>query len=45
MILEQKVIDILRKEMPKLKRVIEWDGMYNHIATKIVKSIKKTLIE
>ena len=43
MILEQKVVDILRKEMPKIEKFIKWDGMYDHIATKIVKSVKNEI--
>tara|TARA_Y100000593_G_scaffold85670_1_gene163068 strand:- start:788 stop:925 length:138 start_codon:yes stop_codon:yes gene_type:complete len=45
MILEKKVVEILHKEMPKLEKHIKWDGMYDHIAEKIVKSIKDTLFE
>ena len=43
MILENKVIDILKEEMPKLERHIQWDGMYNHIADKIVKTIRDSI--
>ena len=45
MILEQIVIDILNEEMPKLDSHIKWDGMYDKIADKIVKSIKGALVE
>ena len=45
MILEQKVIDILHIEIPKIERNIKWDGMYDHIADKIVKVIKESIIE
>ena len=43
MILENKVIEILHEEMPKIEKHIKWDGMYNHIATKIVKSVKEEI--
>ncbi len=45
MILEQQVIDILQEEMPKIERHIKWDGMYNGIAKRIVKSIKESIFE
>ena len=45
MILEQIVIDILKEDMPKLARVIEWDGMYDETSKKIVKMIKEELVK
>ena len=45
MILENKVIDILKDEMPKLDKNIKWDGMYDDIAKKIVKMIKEELVK
>ena len=45
MILENKVVDILKEEMPKIERHIKWDNMYDTIATKIVKVIKDSLFE
>ena len=45
MILENKVIDILKEEMPRIEKHIKWDGMYDEIAKKIVKSIKESIFE
>ena len=45
MVLERIVIDILKEEMPKIERHIKWDGMYDVMAEKIVKSIKQALVE
>ena len=45
MILEQIVIDILKEEMPKIEKNVKWDGMYNNIATKVVKSIKEEIVK
>ena len=45
MILENKVIEILHEEMPKIEKHIKWDGMYNTIAKRIVKSIKESIFE
>jgi|TARA_R100001443_G_scaffold37642_1_gene51197 AAA+ ATPase superfamily predicted ATPase len=45
MILEQIVIDILKEEIPKTEKNVKWDGMYDIIATKVVKSIKDKLVE
>ncbi len=44
MILEQKVIDILKEELLKTERNIKWDGMYDGMASKIVKMIKEELV-
>ena len=45
MILEQIVIDILKEEMPKIEKNVKWDGMYDNIATKVVKSIKEEIVK
>ncbi len=45
MILENKVIEILHEEIPKIERNIKWDGMYDNIAKKIVKVIKEELVK
>tara|TARA_B100000073_G_scaffold317490_1_gene294889 strand:- start:301 stop:441 length:141 start_codon:yes stop_codon:yes gene_type:complete len=44
-ILEQIVIDILKEEMPKIEKHVKWDGMYDNIATKVVKSIKEEIVK
>ena len=43
--LENKVVKILQKDMPKLFSQIQWDGMYDESAKKIVKMIKEKLVE
>ena len=45
MILEQIVIDILKEEIPKTEKNVKWDGMYDYIATKVVKSIKEEIVK
>ena len=45
MILEKIVIDILKEEMPKIEKNVKWDGMYDTIATKVVKSIKEEIVK
>ena len=45
MILENKVIDILKEEIPKLDKHVKWDDMYNSIAKKIVKMIKEEIVK
>jgi hypothetical protein len=45
MILEQIVIDILKEEIPKTEKNVKWDGMYDNIATKVVKSIKEEIVK
>ena len=45
MVLEQIVIDILQEEMPKIERHIKWDGIYDKIASKVVKSIKEEIVK
>ena len=44
MILEEKVTKILKRDMPKLNNVVQWDGMYDSVAHKIVKEIKEELV-
>ena len=45
MVLEQIVIDILKEEIPKTEKNVKWDGMYDNIATKVVKSIKEEIVK
>jgi hypothetical protein len=45
MVLEQIVIDILKKELPRYKRVVKWNGIYDKAAKKIVKAIKEAIVE
>ena len=45
MILEQIVIDILKEKMPEIEKNVKWDGMYDVMANKIVKSIKDSLVK
>ena len=45
MILEQIVIDILKEELPKYKRIVKWDGMYDRSAKRIVKAIKEEIVK
>ena len=45
MILENKVVEILKKEMPVLFGKVRWDGMYDRTAKKIVKTIKEELVK
>ena len=45
MILENKVADILREDMPNVFGKIRWDGMYDESAKKIVKMIKEELVK
>ena len=45
MVLEQIVIDILKEELPKYKRVVKWEGMYDEAAKKIVKAIKEEIVK
>ena len=44
MILEQKVKEILQTDMPELFSEIQWNGMFDKTATKIVKAIKEELV-
>ena len=44
MILENKVTEILKKDMPYLEGHIKWDGMYDKTAIKIVKAIKEEIV-
>ena len=45
MILEKIVTDILKEEMPKIEKHVKWDGMYDSIATKVVKSINEEIVK
>ena len=45
MILEEKVTKILKKDMPKLNNIVQWDGMYDESAKKIVKMIKEEIVK
>ena len=45
MILENKVADILREDMPNLFSKIRWDGMYDETAKRIIKAIKNEVCE
>ena len=44
MILEQIVKDILREEYNRIKTMIPFDGMYDRMAERIVKEIKKEIV-
>ena len=44
MILEQIVKDILREEYDRIKTMIPFDGMYDRMAERIVKEIKKEIV-
>ena len=45
MILENKVIKILKEDMPYLFSKVKWDGMYDKTAKRIVKKIKDELVK
>ena len=44
MILEEKVVEILREDIPKAEKHIKWNGMYDKTAKRIVKMIKEELV-
>lgn len=44
MILEQIVKDILKEEYDRIKTMIPFDGMYDRMAERIVKEIKKEIV-
>jgi AAA+ ATPase superfamily predicted ATPase len=44
-ILEQIIIDILREEIPKFKRIVKWEGMYETAAKRIVKEVKEEMVK
>ena len=44
MILEQIVKDILEEEYSRMKTMIPFDGMYDRMAERIVKEIKKEIV-
>ena len=45
MILENEVVKILEEEMPTAFSQIQWSGMYDKAASRIVKKIKDKLVE
>ena len=45
MILEQIVKDILKEEYGKIKTQVEWDGMFDTAADRIVKEIKQAMVD
>ena len=45
MILEQIVKDILKEEYSKMRKQVEWDGMFDKAADRIVKEIKQAMVE
>jgi hypothetical protein len=44
MIIEEKVVNILKDEMSNLDRVVKWDGMFDNVARKIVKEVKEEIV-
>tara|TARA_B100001996_G_scaffold333916_1_gene283752 strand:- start:334 stop:471 length:138 start_codon:yes stop_codon:yes gene_type:complete len=44
MILEQIVKDILREEYSQMRKQVEWDGMFDKAASRIVKEIKEEIV-
>ena len=42
MVLEQIVIDILKKELPE---EFQWNGIYDEAAKKIVKAVKEEIVK
>ena len=45
MILEQLVKDIITEEHNKVKKEVPWDGMFDEAADRIVKEIRKAIVE
>ena len=45
MILEQLVKDILKEEYVELKKQVDWDGMFDKAADRIVKEIKQAMVD
>ena len=45
MILEQIVKDILKEEYVEMKKQVEWDGMFDGAADRIVKEIKQAMVD
>ena len=45
MILEQIVKDILKEEYSTMRKQVEWDGMFDEAADRIVKEIRKAIVE
>jgi len=44
MILEQIVKDILKEEYSQMRKQVEWDGMFDKAASRIVKEIKEEIV-
>ena len=44
MILEQIVKDILKEEYSRMKTQVEWDGMFDRMAERIVKEVKNEIV-
>jgi hypothetical protein len=44
MILEQIVKDILKEEYGQMRKQVEWDGMFDKAASRIVKEIKEEIV-
>lgn len=44
MILENQVIEIIKKEMPRINKHVKWDGMYDEMAKKIVTKLKQEIV-
>jgi len=45
MILEQIVKDILKEEYSKMRKQVEWDGMFDRVASRIVKEVKQAMVD
>ena len=45
MILEQIVKDILKEEYSKMRKQVEWDGMFDKAASRIVKEVKQAMVD
>ena len=45
MVLEQIVKDILKEEYSQIRKQVEWDGMFDKIADRIVKEIKQAMVD
>ena len=44
MVLEQIVKDILKEEYSKMRKQVEWDGMFDKAADRIVKEVKQAMV-
>ena len=45
MILEQIVKDILKEEYSQMRKQVEWDGMFDKAASRIVKEVKQAMVD